>query len=272
LGTRSFSGAKKPYDQFNKKLDEGMEQAGSRIEEVKTPDAAMDKLKVSDETLDEIAEKVKSFDLSDPKKKELLQKMYSVDPSELFDEKTEVLESIKYPVGDLTDAECEAAVKEFEASDKYKPDPNTDINQNLPWREKVKAADLGESYGPAKHEMDSWKRIYAEEESFERLGLPPRAHYWRDGEMYSPFGTLSNPVKVYSQFSHRIVGCRGGNGRPHEIVWVNLGNKYKTMCPECGQMFMLVNYQPDEDEQPHERLHAIDKLKNDGQLKEPQMY
>jgi len=135
-----------------------------------------------------------------------------------------------------------------------------------------KAADDGESFGPAKAEFDSWKRIYKEEEAFEKLGLPPRAHYWRDGEMFSPFGTLSNPVKVYSQFSHRIIGCRGGNGAPHEIVWINLGNKYKTMCPECGQMFMLVNYCPAEAEETGEELNTIQNTQNDGHLKEPQMY
>lgn len=139
-------------------------------------------------------------------------------------------------------------------------------------RARGKASDVGESFGPAKNEFDSWKRIYKEEESFARLGLPPRAHYWRDGEMYSPFGTLSKPVQIYSQFSHRIVGCRGGNGTPHEVVWINLGSKYKTMCPECGQMFMLVNFSPEEIEEPGEDLHLCDKTANDGQLKEPQFY
>jgi len=141
-----------------------------------------------------------------------------------------------------------------------------------PYFEKGKAADPGESFGPAKAEFDSWKRIYKEEEIFERLGLPPRAHYWRDGELYTPFGTLSNPVKVYSQFSHRIVGCRGGNGKAHEIVWINLGTKYKTMCPECGQMFMLVNYRPEEAEEAEEDLDSIREVKDDGQLVEPQLY
>lgn len=139
-------------------------------------------------------------------------------------------------------------------------------------RKQGKASDPGESFGPAKNEFDSWRRIYKEEESFARLGLPPRAHYWRDGEMYSPFGTLSKPVQIYSQFSHRIVGCRGGNGTPHEVVWINLGSKYKTMCPECGQMFQLVNFSPEEHEEPGEDLHVCDKTANDGQLKEPQFY
>jgi len=151
-------------------------------------------------------------------------------------------------------------------------DHSLPIDDELPFAEKMKAADLDGSYGPAKAEFDSWKRIYKEEEQFERLGLPPRAHYWRDGEMYAPYGTLSNPVKIYSQFANRIVGCHGGNGQPHEIAWINLGNKYKTMCPECGQMFMLVNFHPKEHEEPGEDLHDISKTQNDGHLKEPQLY
>lgn len=151
-------------------------------------------------------------------------------------------------------------------------DHSLPVDDVLPFAEKMKAADLDGSYGPAKAEFDSWKRIYKEEEQFERLGLPPRAHYWRDGEMYAPYGTLSNPVKIYSQFANRIVGCHGGNGQPHEIAWINLGNKYKTMCPECGQMFMLVNFHPKEHEEPGEDLHDISKTQNDGHLKEPQLY
>lgn len=172
--------------------------------------------------------------------------------------------------GELTPEERKEQSEELLKN--WPEDPSLPISEVLPYREKGKAADPGESFGPAKAEFDSWKRIYKEEESLERLGLPPRAHYWRDGEMYSPFGTLSNPVKVYSQFSHRIVGCRGGNGKAHEIVWINLGNKYKTMCPECGQMYMLVNYKPEEAERPGENLHELEKTRNDGHLKEPQMY
>jgi len=135
-----------------------------------------------------------------------------------------------------------------------------------------RVSDPGESFGTQKEEFDSWKRIYKEDEMHARLGLPPRAHYWKDGIMYSAFGTLSNPVKIYSQFSHRVIGCRGGNGRPHEVLWINLGNKYKTMCPECGQMFILVNFLPAEHEERGENLNDIEVLQNDGHLKEPKVY
>eukprot|EP00463_Aulacantha_scolymantha_P004989 TRINITY_DN6206_c0_g1_i1.p1 TRINITY_DN6206_c0_g1~~TRINITY_DN6206_c0_g1_i1.p1 ORF type:complete len:104 (+),score=15.86 TRINITY_DN6206_c0_g1_i1:40-312(+) len=90
--------------------------------------------------------------------------------------------------------------------------------------------------------------------------------------MYAAFGTLSDPVKIYSQFSHRIVGCTGGNGRSHQIVWINLGNQYKTLCPECGQVYMLVNYYPEEYEQPGEDLHTIKETQDNKNLKEPQFY
>lgn len=171
---------------------------------------------------------------------------------------------------DMTSDEARQVAEEVYRS--WPKDNTLPIDEALPYAEKMKAADLDGSYGPAKAEFDSWKRIYKEEEAFERLGLPPRAHYWRDGEMYAPYGTLSNPVKIYSQFNNRIVGCRGGNGVPHEVVWINLGNKYKTMCPECGQVFMLVNYQPKEHEEPGEELHTISRTQNDGHLKEPQLY
>lgn len=171
---------------------------------------------------------------------------------------------------DMTHDEAQEVAEEVYRS--WPKDNSLPINEALPYAEKAKAADLDGSYGPAKAEFDSWKRIYKEEEAFERLGLPPRAHYWRDGEMYAPYGTLSNPVKIYSQFKNRIVGCRGGNGHPHEVVWINLGNKYKTMCPECGQVFMLVNYIPKEHEEPGEALDDISPTQNDGHLKEPQLY
>jgi len=171
---------------------------------------------------------------------------------------------------DMTIEEAQKVAEEVYNT--WPKDHSLPINDALPFAEKMKAADLDGSYGPQKAEFDTWKRIYKEEEQFERLGLPPRAHYWRDGEMYAPYGTLSNPVKIYSQFSHRIVGCHGGNGQPHEVAWINLGNKYKTMCPECGQMFMLVNYFPKEHEEPGEDLHEISRTQNDGHLKEPQLY
>lgn len=190
------------------------------------------------------------------------------DAYEQLDAKDEFL-PLRARVGNMDEDEVDRAV---EFVSKRPSIVGETVHDYLPFREKGKASDPGESWGPAKAEFDSWKRIYKEEATFERLGLPPRAHYWRDGEMFSPFGTLSNPVKVYSQFSHRIVGCRGGNGKAHEIVWINLGTKYKTMCPECGQMFMLVNYRPEEAEEPGEDLHDQDKVRNDGQLKEPQFY
>jgi len=237
-------------------------------------DPTITKLKAKFPEFKKFDEKSMAEGLEDPAFKKLLDADPTAFVEQNFETKQELageyIIKLKPSEGKLTPEEHNEQAEEL--YENWPQDPSLPINEVLPFREKGKAADPGESFGPAKAEFDSWKRIYKEEESFERLGLPPRAHYWRDGEMYSPFGTLSNPVKVYSQFSHRIVGCRGGNGKAHEIVWINLGNKYKTMCPECGQMYMLVNFKPEEAERPGENLHELEKTANDGHLKEPQMY
>ena len=44
---------------------------------------------------------------------------------------------------------------------------------------------------------------------------------------------------IHSCYDYRIIGCKGGNGHPHDINWISLGDKYKTMCSECGQFFKL---------------------------------
>lgn len=279
---RNFADGPKRYDQFHEKLEDVCralpgDTQNPGVEELPNMDELAKKIELTKEQKDGYRNQLENLN---EEQRDKMRVLLEADPSKIeqtwFDpEKAEreVLAEVEVDLTTGTEEEVQAALEKAKASELVDspPEAYTDINRSLPYNEKVKAADLGESYGPAKAEMDSWKRIYAEDESLERLGLPPRAHYWRDGEMYSPFGTLSNPVKIYSQFSHRIVGCRGGNGRPHEIVWVNLGNKYKTMCPECGQMFMLVNYKPEEQEQPHENLDAIDQLRNDGKLREPHL-
>jgi len=57
------------------------------------------------------------------------------------------------------------------------------------------------------------------------------------------FGTAKNPVVVPSVFDSRIVGCVGGSGYEHELLWheIKAGSK-PTVCFECGQFFVLQKY------------------------------
>jgi len=57
------------------------------------------------------------------------------------------------------------------------------------------------------------------------------------------FGTAKNPVIVPSVFDSRIVGCVGGGGYEHELLWheIKVGSK-PTVCFECGQYFVLDKY------------------------------
>eukprot|EP00939_MAST-03C_sp_MAST-3C-sp1_P005007 g5007.t1 len=58
----------------------------------------------------------------------------------------------------------------------------------------------------------------------------------------SPFGTLSNPVKVKSGMSSRIIGCTGGRegtDKYHDVLWFNLEDGKPHMCAMCGQIFEL---------------------------------
>ncbi len=60
-------------------------------------------------------------------------------------------------------------------------------------------------------------------------------------EPLGPFGSLEAPTVVHSVNSERVVGCTGGNGVPHHILWFNLKVGPKHVCQECGQVFLLVN-------------------------------
>ena len=55
-----------------------------------------------------------------------------------------------------------------------------------------------------------------------------------------PFGTREKPVKVYSWYDSRIVGCMGGPGEhEHDILWHEVRKDKPLICLECGQWFQL---------------------------------
>lgn len=71
-----------------------------------------------------------------------------------------------------------------------------------------------------------------------RAGKPTFAS--NQGILTGSFGTESNPVKVPSSFSSRIVGCSGGAGDlSHELLWHEVRAGEKTVCMACGQFFQL---------------------------------
>eukprot|EP00299_Pterocystis_sp_00344_P010476 c4685_g1_i1.p2 GENE.c4685_g1_i1~~c4685_g1_i1.p2 ORF type:complete len:126 (-),score=22.69 c4685_g1_i1:432-809(-) len=58
--------------------------------------------------------------------------------------------------------------------------------------------------------------------------------------LVGPFGTRENPVVVPSSNSRRAVACTGGAGHDeHELLWFNLFEGHKHICPDCGQFFVL---------------------------------
>lgn len=64
---------------------------------------------------------------------------------------------------------------------------------------------------------------------------------FEQGPLLGPFGTLQSPAIVFSAFKSRIVGCVGGGGYPHRLLWFELKAGKKHVCRECGQAFKLQN-------------------------------
>ncbi|KAA8521529.1 hypothetical protein F0562_012202 [Nyssa sinensis] len=54
-----------------------------------------------------------------------------------------------------------------------------------------------------------------------------------------PFGTKETPAIVNSFYDKRIVGCPGGEGDEHHVVWFWLEKGRPHSCPVCSQYFML---------------------------------
>ncbi|GAM29275.1 hypothetical protein SAMD00019534_124510 [Acytostelium subglobosum LB1] len=53
------------------------------------------------------------------------------------------------------------------------------------------------------------------------------------------FGTLKAPVIVESIFDNRTVGCEGGEGEEHDLVFHKVSHKRPCICLDCGQVFKL---------------------------------
>lgn len=56
-----------------------------------------------------------------------------------------------------------------------------------------------------------------------------------------PFGTMKSPAIILSGLKSRIVGCVGGGGYPHRLLWFDLKKGKKHVCRECGQVYQLQN-------------------------------
>jgi len=66
--------------------------------------------------------------------------------------------------------------------------------------------------------------------------------------VFNKFGTFEEPVFVPSAHESRVVGCNGGNGFPHDLVFFELTEGPKHMCELCGQFFQMF---PVKDDSPH---------------------
>lgn len=63
---------------------------------------------------------------------------------------------------------------------------------------------------------------------------------FNDAPAEGAFGTMAAPVRIYSSFHSRIVGCKGGDHNQHRMFWFELKEGPKHVCTECGQVFQLV--------------------------------
>jgi len=63
-------------------------------------------------------------------------------------------------------------------------------------------------------------------------------------------GTQSDPIKVFSLDTERIVGCTGAPADSHDILWLNLRKEKQSRCPECGSVYEL-DFQGSEDAHHH---------------------
>lgn len=77
---------------------------------------------------------------------------------------------------------------------------------------------------------------FEQEEFFESRG---QVRYQRE-PIRERFGTLEDPCLVPSAMNARIVGCPGGEGTQHDLLWFDLIEGLKHVCPQCGQVFKLV--------------------------------
>jgi hypothetical protein len=92
-------------------------------------------------------------------------------------------------------------------------------------------------------------------------------NYFDDRPLYGPFGTVAAPVLVptLSPDTGRAVGCLGGNGREHDLVWMLVRPGAKHMCRECSQVFQLFVKPTAEDELVIPNLPP--KVKDEAELK-----
>lgn len=78
---------------------------------------------------------------------------------------------------------------------------------------------------------------------------------FNDAPAEGAFGTLAAPVRIYSAFHSRIVGCKGGDDSKHRLSWFELKAGPKHVCMECGQVFQLVTAQAEEGAQQAAHAH-----------------
>ncbi|KAJ9101155.1 Cytochrome c oxidase subunit 4 [Naganishia onofrii] len=53
-------------------------------------------------------------------------------------------------------------------------------------------------------------------------------------------GTMKEPIKVYSLFPERKIGCTGFPTDSHDTIWLSLNNTLKNhRCPECGSVYTM---------------------------------
>lgn len=77
-------------------------------------------------------------------------------------------------------------------------------------------------------------------EEFERTNELDGVAGFNDAPAEGEFGTIAKPVRIYSAFHSRIVGCKGGDHNQHRMFWFELKEGPKHVCTECGQVFKLV--------------------------------
>jgi len=89
---------------------------------------------------------------------------------------------------------------------------------------------------------------------------------FNDQPAVGPFGTLKKPVLIFSAFKSRAVGCKGSSAVPHRLMWFELVEGPKHVCPDCAQVFKLIT--PDNYDEA-DAANLIDLAINEQGLRVP---
>eukprot|EP00013_Stygamoeba_regulata_P022671 CAMPEP_0177659520 /NCGR_PEP_ID=MMETSP0447-20121125/17490_1 /TAXON_ID=0 /ORGANISM="Stygamoeba regulata, Strain BSH-02190019" /LENGTH=132 /DNA_ID=CAMNT_0019164403 /DNA_START=38 /DNA_END=436 /DNA_ORIENTATION=- len=95
------------------------------------------------------------------------------------------------------------------------------------------------SYAQAAVDLDAEIKHAVGDEKIELEAEKAGKDQFGPSVLRGPFGTKQAPVVVPTVYEERIVGCVGGPGNEHDLVWHVVKEHQETVCLRCGQFFKL---------------------------------